>query len=92
MSDAVAERSTAYYRAQEVSEADLVLMRRIDALHVEHPFAGSRMLHDMPRWDGHSIGRSVRVRQRSTIVAIEPGDIRAGKAEWKKRNHRPRNC
>lgn len=49
-------RSTAYYRAQEVSEADLVLMRRIDAVHLEHPFAGSRMLRDMVRWDGHSIG------------------------------------
>jgi hypothetical protein len=34
-------RSTAYYRTQEVSEADLALMRRIDALHLERPFAGS---------------------------------------------------
>lgn len=34
-------RSTAYYRTQEVSEADLALMRQIDALHLEHPFAGS---------------------------------------------------
>jgi putative transposase len=42
-------RSTAYYQPQEVSEADLVLMRRIDELHLEHPFAGSRMLHDILR-------------------------------------------
>jgi hypothetical protein len=34
-------RSTTYYRAQEVSEADLVLMHRIDAPHLEHPFADS---------------------------------------------------
>ena len=50
-------RSTAYYRPQEVSEADLVLMRRIDELHLEHPFAGTRMLRDMLRRDGHSTGR-----------------------------------
>lgn len=50
-------RSTAYYRAQEYSEADLALMRRIDELHLEHPFAGSRMLRDMLRREGHRIGR-----------------------------------
>jgi putative transposase len=33
-------RSTADYRPQETSEADQALMRRIDELHLEHPFAG----------------------------------------------------
>jgi putative transposase len=50
-------RSTAYYRPQEASEADLALMRRIDELHLEHPFAGSRMLRDMLKREGHQIGR-----------------------------------
>src|SRR5476651_1343812 len=50
-------RSTAYYRAQEVSEADLILMRRIDELHLERPFAGSRMLRDMLQREGHQVGR-----------------------------------
>jgi putative transposase len=50
-------RSTAYYRLQESRQADLVLMGRIDALHLEHPFAGSRMLRDMLRREGHRIGR-----------------------------------
>ena len=50
-------RSTAYYRLQETCEADLALMRRIDELHLEHPFAGSRMLRDMLRQEGHRIGR-----------------------------------
>lgn len=50
-------RSSAYYRPQEASEADLALMRRIDELHLEHPFAGSRMLRDMLRREGHYIGR-----------------------------------
>jgi putative transposase len=50
-------RSTAYYQPQEISEADLVLMRRIDDLHLEYPFAGSRMLRDILRRVGYSIGR-----------------------------------
>ena len=37
-------RSAVYYRPQPSSAADLALMRRIDALHLEHPFAGARML------------------------------------------------
>ena len=32
-------------------------MHRIDALHLEHPFAGSRMLRDMLRAEGVVIGR-----------------------------------
>jgi putative transposase len=50
-------RSIAYYRPQDASEADLALMRRIDELHLEHPFAGSRMLRDMLKREGHQIGR-----------------------------------
>lgn len=45
-------RSTAYYRPQQASEADLALMRRIDELHLEHPFAGSRMLRDLLKQEG----------------------------------------
>ena len=40
-------RSTAYYQPTPVSAADLALMRRIDALHLDHPFAGARMLRDL---------------------------------------------
>lgn len=50
-------RSTAYYRPREISAEDLALMRRLDALHLEHPFAGARMLRDLLRQDGHAIGR-----------------------------------
>lgn len=50
-------RSTVYYRPEPMREADLALMRRIDELHLEHPFAGSRMLRDMLRAQGHEIGR-----------------------------------
>ena len=55
-------RSTAYY--QPVSAADLALMRRIDELHMDHPFAGARMLRDRLRREGHSIGR----RHVSTLM------------------------
>jgi putative transposase len=46
-----------YYRAQPTSTADLALMRRIDELHLEHPFAGARMLRDLLRQDGYAVGR-----------------------------------
>jgi putative transposase len=50
-------RSSVYYVPQPVSAADLVLMRQIDELHLQYPFAGSRMLRDLLRLNGASIGR-----------------------------------
>jgi putative transposase len=46
-------RSSVYYEPQPISESDLRLMRRIDELHLEHPFAGARML----RLGGSTLGR-----------------------------------
>ena len=40
-------RSSVYYVPQPVSAADLALMRQIDELHLQYPFAGSRMLRDI---------------------------------------------
>ena len=57
-------RSTAYYQPTPVSAAELALMRRIDALHLDHPFAGARMLRDLLRRAGHAIGR----RHVSTLM------------------------
>lgn len=42
-------RGTVYYHSESIPESDLRLLRRIDELHLEHPFAGSRMLRDMLR-------------------------------------------
>jgi putative transposase len=50
-------RSAVYYRPQPTSAADLALMRRIDELHLEHPFAGARMLRDLLRQEGYAVGR-----------------------------------
>ena len=45
-------RSSIYYRPQPTPASDLALMRRIDELHLEHPFAGSRMLRDLLNREG----------------------------------------
>src|SRR5919205_3017695 len=50
-------RSSLYYDPQPVSEADLALMRRMDELHLEYPFAGSRMLRDLLVAEGFVVGR-----------------------------------
>jgi putative transposase len=50
-------RSSAYYRAREVSASDLALMRRLDELHLEHPFLGSRKLTRLLKDKGHAVGR-----------------------------------
>ena len=50
-------RGSVYYRPRPVSAADLVIMRRMDELHLDHPFAGSRMLRDLLAGEGLRIGR-----------------------------------
>lgn len=50
-------RGSIYYRSRPVSDADLALMRRIDELHLEYPFAGSRMMRDLLRREGAVAGR-----------------------------------
>jgi len=50
-------RGSVYYRPRPVSAEDLAIMRRMDELHLEFPFAGSRMLRDLLRAEGIEIGR-----------------------------------
>jgi putative transposase len=50
-------RGSVYSLPRPTSDADLVLMRRIDELHLEYPFAGSRMLKGLLQAEGHSVGR-----------------------------------
>jgi putative transposase len=63
-------RSTVYYRPRPVSDADLMLMRKIDELHLNYPFAGSRMLRDMLVQQGLEVGRR-HVRTLMRRMAIE---------------------
>ena len=50
-------RGSVYYLPRPVSAADLTIMRRIDELHLEFPFAGSRMLRGLLSAEGCKIGR-----------------------------------
>ena len=57
-------RSTAYYQRALPSPKGLVLMRRIGELHLNHPFAGARMLPRMLKREGSPVGR----RHVSTLM------------------------
>jgi len=50
-------RSTVYYEPRPIPAEDLWLMRRIDELHLNYPFAGSRMLRDLLWQQGLVVGR-----------------------------------
>jgi len=50
-------RSGLYYQPRPVPPADLAIMRRMDELHLDYPFAGSRILRDLLRGEGVAIGR-----------------------------------
>jgi len=50
-------RSTVYYEPRPISDDDLWLMRRIDELHLNYPFAGSRMLRGLLWQQGLEVGR-----------------------------------
>ena len=65
-------RGCVYYQARPVSAADLAIMRRIDKLHLDYPFAGSRMLRDLLRGEGVVIGRQhvITLMRRMGVEAI----------------------
>lgn len=63
-------RSSLYYNPRPVSLVDLAIMRRIDELHLAHPFAGSRMLRDLLRGEGVAIGRE-RVSTMMRVMNLE---------------------
>ena len=50
-------RGAVYYKPRQVSPKDLRLMRWIDELHLERPFAGARMLRDFLGREGLAVGR-----------------------------------
>ncbi|WP_409994391.1 IS3 family transposase [Sphingobium sp. AEW010] len=65
-------RGSIYYLPRPVPPADLAIMRRIDELHLEFPFAGSRMLRDLLRQEGIEIGRQhvATLMKKMAIEAI----------------------
>jgi putative transposase len=50
-------RGSVYYLPRPASASDLELMRRLDRLHLELPFAGARMLRGLLAAEGYKIGR-----------------------------------
>jgi len=50
-------RGSVYYLPRPVSPDDLAIMLRLDRLHLEFPFAGSRMLRGLLAAEGCKIGR-----------------------------------
>lgn len=49
-------RSRTSYQSGLVSDTTMVLMRRIDELHLQYPFAEARILRDLLQQKGHVIG------------------------------------
>jgi putative transposase len=81
-------RGSIYYLPQPVREIELATMHRLDGLHVEYPFAGSRMLRGLLAAEGYKIGRRpVRTlmrrmgiealyrRPRTTTPEAQPQDL-----------------
>ena len=65
-------RGSVHYLPKPVSPADLAIMRRIDELHLEFPFAGSWMLRDLLRQYDTKIGRLyvASLMKKMAIAAI----------------------
>jgi putative transposase len=65
-------RGCVYYKPRPIPAEDLKIMRRLDELHLDYPFAGSRMLRAMLSREGVSIGRRhvATLMRRMGIAAI----------------------
>ena len=64
-------RSSVYYQGKPaVSDDDLALMRRLDAIHLQHPFLGSRRLRDRLERDGVLANRK-RIQRLMRVMGIE---------------------
>jgi putative transposase len=63
-------RSTLYYRPQPTPASELELMRRIDELHLQHPWMGSRSLRDQLGRAGMPVGRD-QVRRLMRKMGVQ---------------------
>ena len=63
-------RGSVYYLPKPVSEYDLDIRRRLDELHLKHPFMGARQLRDQLNRQGIQIGRK-RVKTLMMKMGIE---------------------
>lgn len=63
-------RSSLYYEAVLPDEEELTLMRRMDELHLKHPFFGSRMLTETLKREGHYVNRK-RIQRLMRLMGLE---------------------
>ena len=74
-------RGAVYYQPRPVSEADLALMRRLDELHLQHPFMGARMLKRELAKAGIEVGRrhigTLMRKMDIEALAPKPGTSKA---------------
>ena len=63
-------RSSLYYKPVGQDTEELVLMRRMDELHLEHPFFGSRMMMHTLKGEGRVINRK-RVQRLMRLMGLE---------------------
>ena len=74
-------RGAVYYLPRPISVADLALMRRLDELHLQHPFMGSRMLKRELAKEGIEVGRrhigTLMRRMNIEALAPKPGTSKA---------------
>ena len=70
-------RGAVYYLPQPVGAADLALMRRLDELHLKHPFMGARMLRRQLQSEGIQVGRrhvrTLMLRMGMEALCPQPG-------------------
>ena len=75
-------RGSVYYLPKPVSAVDLALMRRIDELHLKHPFMGTRMLRDQLAREEIYVGRchigTLMRRMGIEALAPQPDTSKAG--------------
>ena len=74
-------RGAVYYLPRPISETDLARMRRIDELHLQHPFMGARMLRRTLALEGIHVGRrhigTLMKRMGIEALAPQPGTSKA---------------
>ncbi len=63
-------RSSLYYEPVEPNAEELALMRRMDALHLRHPFFGSRMMTQTLKAEGVEVNRK-RVQRLMRVMDLE---------------------
>jgi len=77
-------RGMVYYVPRTMGEDDLDLMRRIDALHLDFPFAGARMLRRLLRGEFPRLGRrrigTLMLHMGIAAICPQPGTSRRHRA------------